>query len=496
MGPMPRFAMPIRAKLTLLYTLVLTTLIIVFGVFVFSALELTLNAEIDRTLTDTVAEVFSATEQKTGADQIVVRIPPLDVFRASRVFLQVRDNDGALVDKSANLMIDDALDPTTLDTTRETWTESVAGGMPLRVLSVPIQVEDGRRAGVIQAGVDIGHINTAKARLARIMLSAGLIGIIISVILSAMLAGRALKPIDDITRVAQNIITADDLSRRIPYKDPPDELGRLTRTINNTLERVEQLFNAQRRFVADVSHELRTPLTAIRGNLDLLRRIPNDEASLNAIAAESHRMSRLVHDLLMLAQADGGRLPLECTTVALNSLLDEVYDQALALSYDRDIDIALLQDRPVLIEGDPDRLMQLLMNLVSNAIKYTPDGGRITLGLTVYNNWARVLISDTGIGIPREDLPYIFDRFYRVDPARSRAQGGIGLGLAIAKWIAEAHGGRITVESQVGHGSTFTVWLPVQEAAEESPEEAQATKPIFSPIRRGRQGVTEEQIVG
>lgn len=490
-----RFAMPIRARLTLLYTFVLATFITVFGLIVFSALDITLRTETERTLLDTVSEVWDATEVKPGADQIVVRIPPLDVFRASRVFVQVRANNGALVDQSDNLMIEDPLDPDALNVTKDTWTESVAGGMQLRVLTMPIQVDE-RRAGVIQAAVDLGQINTAKARLARIMLGFGLLAVVISVILGALLAGRALKPIDDITRVAQNIITADDLSRRIPVKEPLDELGRLTRTINNTLARLEQLFNAQRRFIADISHELRTPLTAIRGNLDLLRRIPNDETSLNAMEAEARRMSRLVHDLLLLAQADSGRLPMQTRRFELNRLLEEVYDQAQALSYDREIDIALLQDQTIEIEGDRDRLMQLFMNLVSNAIKYTPDGGRVTLGLTAYDGWARVMVSDTGVGIPSEAVPHIFERFYRVDPARSRAQGGVGLGLAIARWIAEAHGGRITVESQVGHGSIFTVWLPAPDVEDEAPEAVRETRPRFAVVRRGRHPVREEPTTG
>jgi two-component system OmpR family sensor kinase len=487
--------MPIRARLTLWYTAVLTLIIATFGVAVFSVLDLTLRAEIDRSLTDTVAEVWDATEVHPDADKIVVRIPPLDVFRASRVFVQVRGNDGALVDQSDNLStFTSPLDPNTLNATQDAWTEVVSGGMPLRVLTVPIAVGGGR-AGVIQAAADMGPTNTAKARLARILFAAALIAVIVSLISGAWLAGRALEPIDGITRVAQNIITADDLSRRIPHSGPPDELGRLTRTMNNTLARLERLFNAQRRFVADISHELRTPLTAIRGNLDLLRRIPNDETSLDAIDAEARRMSRLVRDLLMLAQADSGRLPLEREAVELSTLLAEVYAQARVLTAEREIDMALLQDDPVHIEGDPDRLLQLFINLVSNAIKYTPDGGRITLALTAHSGWARVLVSDTGIGIPAEDLPYIFNRFYRVDRARSRAQGGTGLGLAIAKWIAEAHSGRITVESQVGHGSTFTVWLPAPSVRDEALEAPREARPRFAVIRRGRQHVTEEQTV-
>ena len=223
--------------------------------------------------------------------------------------------------------------------------------------------------------------------------------------------------------------------------------------------RLERLFNAQRRFVADVSHEMRTPLTTIQGNLDLIRRIGYDEEALEAIESEAGRMSRLVGDLLLLAKADAGRLSLEKTNVDLDTLVLEVYNQAHLLSEGVDVRLGNLDRAQVL--GDPDRLKQLLLNLVSNGLKYTPAGGSVTIDMTRDERTVKIAVSDTGIGIPEEDLPHIFDRFYRVDKARSRAQGGTGLGLSIAKWIADAHGGCLTVTSQLGHGSTFTISLPV-----------------------------------
>ncbi len=485
--------MTIRARLTIWYTAVLTFFIGLFGIAVFSALDLTLRSEVERTLTDTVQGVWEAIEIQTDDERgVVVRIPELDVFRASQVLVQVRDNTGALVDQSENLStFTNALDPSTLDTNENIWTD-INLGMPMRVLTAPLEIS-GQRVGVIQAAADLRPIDLAKSRLARILLSVGVIAVVVSLVLGALLADRVLKPINAITQVAQNIITADDLSRRIPYHGPPDELGRLTHTINNTLARLEKLFNAQRRFVADVSHELRTPLTTIQGNMDLLRRMPNDQTSMDAIYAEVRRMARLVRDLLLLAQADTGRLTLEKEPLILNDLLIEAYEQARILSIERDIEVALLHDEPVRIEADPDRLMQLIMNLTSNAIKYTPDGGRVTIALTAYNAWARILISDTGVGIPEEDLPYIFDRFYRVDRARTRKQGGIGLGLSIARWIAEAHGGRVTVESQVDHGTTFTIWLPAPDITDEDDTEVvKAIQPHITVARRGRQTVIEE----
>jgi signal transduction histidine kinase len=292
-----------------------------------------------------------------------------------------------------------------------------------------------------------------------------------------MMSQRALKPIDTIAQTAQQITAADDLSRRIPYNGPPDEIGQLTKTFNETLERLERLFKSQRRFVADVSHEMRTPLTTIQGNIDLMRRFGYDEEAMDAIEGEARRMSRLVGDLLLLAKADSAQLSLEKTRVDLDTLVLEIYNQAHVLS--NGVEVRLGSIDQVQVMGDSDRLKQLLLNLVSNGLKYTPAGGSVTIGLARDEQWAYVSVSDTGMGIPEEDLPHIFDRFYRVDKARSRAMGGTGLGLSIAKWIAEAHGGRIAVRSTVGAGSTFTVSLPLIPSSV-PPESQRETRPSLS----------------
>ena len=212
-----------------------------------------------------------------------------------------------------------------------------------------------------------------------------------------------------------------------------------------------------------MSHELRSPLTAIRGNLDLLRRGAVEDASaradaLAAIDTESARMQRLVSDLLLLAQADAG-FKIRKQTVELDTILLDVYRQARAMA--GGVNIVLGKEDQAQVLGDADRLKQLLMNLVDNAIKYTPTGGAVTFSLDRDANWVRIAVQDTGAGIPSQDLPKIFDRFYRVDKARTREKGGTGLGLAIAKTIVDAHDGRIEVQSELGKGSTFTVWLPL-----------------------------------
>jgi signal transduction histidine kinase len=216
--------------------------------------------------------------------------------------------------------------------------------------------------------------------------------------------------------------------------------------------------------LADVSHELRTPLTTIRGNLDLIERMGEaDPESISAIQLEIERMTRLVGDLLLLARADSGGLPLDRKPVEVDNLLFDIYRQVALLN--SPVDVKLVEVDQVTVLGDADRLRQLFLNLLENAIKYTPEGGSVELSLSKQNDWTQFEVSDTGIGIPPENLSHIFDRFYRVDKARARAHGGSGLGLSIAKWIATAHGGTIRVTSQLGEGTTFTVTLPIYDPA-------------------------------
>ena len=279
-------------------------------------------------------------------------------------------------------------------------------------------------------------------------------------------ASRTLAAVDRVTHTARTIELSQSLGARIPEDAATgdDEMGRLVRTFNNMLDRISVAFDAQRQFVADSSHELRSPLTVIRGNLDLLRRTHDAEERHTIerlIEDEAARMSRLVDNLLFLAQLgemEQAGAPLDRRPVELDSLLLTVYQQARSMSSRHTI---LLGDEDAItIDGDRDQLQQLLLNLVDNAIKYTPPGGTIILSLRAEGEDALLEVKDTGIGIPPEDLPHIFDRFYRVDKARSRRIGGAGLGLSIVKGIATSHGGDVEVVSAPGEGTTFRVRLP------------------------------------
>ena len=356
-------------------------------------------------------------------------------------------------------------------------------GYHMRVITMPLEI-NGEVRGHIQVASSLRTVDAAMERLVKIMLIFGAATMLAAMFLGDNLTIRALRPIDTIAQTARQITAADDLSRRIPYESR-DELGQLTKTFNQTLERLERLFNAQRRFVADVSHEMRTPLTTIRGNISLMRRIGYDQEAMAAIDGEAQRMTRLVEDLLLLAKADAGRLSLEKTPVDLDTLVLEVYKQAQILS-DGSVSVQLGPFDQARVLGDSDRLKQLLLNLVSNGLKYTPRGGNVTISVVRHENTVRVDVADTGVGIPPEDLTHIFDRFYRVDKARSRAMGGTGLGLSIARWITEAHDGQLQVTSEVGKGSTFSVTLPLMPESPVAVPAKPDTTPGLKVIRLNR----------
>jgi heavy metal sensor kinase len=279
------------------------------------------------------------------------------------------------------------------------------------------------------------------------------------------LARRALKPVDEMTRKARSI-EERDLSQRLEVKTR-DELGRLASTLNDMIARLERAFGRQRQFTSDASHELRAPLAVIEAEstLSLQRKRAAGEyrQSLETIAQEAARMSLIIDQLLSLARADSEKEPLSLEELSLGELLGELSSDLEVLCRRKGLKLELTQLEDSMVKGDRLRLRVLFLNLLDNAIRYTPGGGTVSISLRREGQMAVVSISDTGPGIPEADLPHIFERFYRVDKARSRTEGGTGLGLSIAQYIAEVHGGRIEAESEPGKGSTFRVWLPLSE---------------------------------
>jgi heavy metal sensor kinase len=280
-----------------------------------------------------------------------------------------------------------------------------------------------------------------------------------------MLARRALKPVDRMAETARRI-SAEHLTGRLEETGAGDELDKLARTLNEMLGRLDAAFKEMRQFTADASHELQTPLTILKGEMEVglrsLRSPEEYQRILKSALEETDRIAHLVEGLLLLARADAGVLRMDRHPVDLGQLIEEISGQTRILAEARSVNLHLGPVKPVSAEGDHAHLRRLLLNLVDNGIKYTPPGGHVTISLQSEGGWASIRVEDTGIGIPPEDQARIFQRFYRSAGARLRGEGGAGLGLCIARSIAEAHGGRIELESAPGQGSAFTVFLPTQ----------------------------------
>lgn len=456
--------MMIRLRLTLLYSGILMATLLVLGSAVYGVLHRTLRIQADNQLTNTLNVIepeIRATLNKHGEIDYTPPVSARSNFQTAGVFVQFW-----LPDYEYPILLTPnfghyyaPLDRHSLDSAHEVYSTVWIGDTPMRVATRPLEI-NGQIVGHLQAAVSLQTIEDATKQLSIILLAGGGIAVFCSFLLGNWLASRALRPISHITETAQTIVAADDLSRRIPNEGPQDELGQLITTINQMLERIGKLFHTQRRFTADISHELRTPLTAIQGHIELIERFGHDPSSIVAIKTETARMTALVGDLLLLAQADTGNYSLNKGAVELSTLMLEMYNRAQVLNQ-RGVNLVLGDIDHLVVQGDSERLKQLLSNLIVNAFKYTEPSGTVTLTLQHIDRWAEIKVADTGIGIPPEHLPHIFTRFYRVDEARARSAGGSGLGLSIALWIAEAHHGTLTVESEVGKGTTFTLRLPL-----------------------------------
>ena len=289
------------------------------------------------------------------------------------------------------------------------------------------------------------------------------LAIIFSVIGGWFLARNSLRKVDEITQTARKI-TAHNFDERIPALEVDDEIGRLTKTFNEMISRLQDSFVQVKQFSADASHELRTPLTILRGEIELALTNKNQTAevrrTLASMQEEVMRMTTIIENLLFLSKVERGTLANEFIEFPLAPLLEEIYNDSKMIAESKKIKVNLEISDEAFILGDPLRIRQLILNLIDNAVKYSLDNGTITLLLVKDETFAHIIVMDNGIGIPADSQLKIFDRFYRVDKARSREIGGTGLGLSIAKWITESHNGKISVKSEIGKGSTFTISIP------------------------------------
>ena len=343
----------------------------------------------------------------------------------------------------------------------------VPGQLDVRYVISPVSSADPLLRSVLVAA-NVDEVAFGPTALLRSMLVIAPVVLLVSVLLGYALAGPSLKPLETMVDELTAITDGRSLHRRLPVEPgATDEVARLVQAVNATFARLEQSFASQQRFVADASHELKTPLMVLRAGVERALTDPSAPAesyqALDESLQEVNRMAELVDNLLTLARADEGRAPLAKAETDLRDLVSEAVETTQLLAEPSGLEVRTqIPAAPVILAVDATRIRQLLLNLVTNAVKYTPAGGEVSVGLADQGDTVQLVVHDTGIGIAAGDLPHIFDRFWRADPARSRdlERSGTGLGLAITKWIAEAHGGSITVQSRPGRGTIFTVSLP------------------------------------
>ena len=316
---------------------------------------------------------------------------------------------------------------------------------------------------LLQVGVSLLPMDRALERFLFLLFTGVPAGLIVTFVIGRWMARFALTPLSRVAESARTI-NIEDLSRRIPVRGARDELDNVATAFNDTLERLEHAIGEMRQFSTALAHELRTPLAALRGDIEMAMLQPTDEGLRQRFASqleEIDRLKRLIDQILVVAQAEAGQIPLAMGAVDLGTLAATVVDQIEPVAQSRGIAMRCDHASDAVVQGDAEWLKRLVLNLLDNAIKFTPQGGQVVVDVSRMGAVARLAVRDTGIGIDPDVQPRIFERFFRADPARSRGVEGVGLGLSLAKWIVDRHHGRIEVHSQPGQGSTFTISLPI-----------------------------------
>ncbi len=466
----------IRFRLTVWYAGLMAGLLLLFGASTYLGLRQYLNWSLKESLRNQarqIGENFLIDVRTSGENYVISEINEHYAPELNNRYVRVTRADGSVLYASGKPK-EGGFDPSSLailnpainrEFTREEHLQDGAGG-ELLIFTLPYAARDGSRF-LIEVGANYEQVEGVLHGLL-IALALGLpLTVMVAIGGGYLLMRRALKPVDEITRSAEQI-TSRNLSRRLPAPKSGDEIERLSIALNQMIERLDESFQYVQRFTADASHELRTPLTVLRGELEAIAQRPQQlgldveaRETISSLLEETERLSRIVESLLAISRLDAGEAQMERVNFDLAELATTTTEQMRLLADDKNVALVCEMKGAVEVEGDRARLKQVMVNLLDNAIKYTSEGGEARVSVRNENAHALLEVTDTGIGIPAEALPHLFERFYRVDKARSRQMGGAGLGLAIVKSIVTAHGGRITVESVEGSGSRFRVELPL-----------------------------------
>ena len=468
----------VRARLTLLYVLIFGVLLGAFSFSLYALIRKDASDRFDRSLTKaarTVANLFHHEMIENGRVEMVATAHAIREYQQPNLFLAIFRDDRLLGSNHSQGAEGsyDAKHPAAA-APKEFLGKAIARRDPI-LTTTTADGQDERRVVAYAPGSEEAEyvIVVAESRrdlidqmraLRRIFLLSLPAMLLMAGLAGYLLARKSLAPIAVMTTRAERI-SAENLHERLPVKNKNDELGKLARVFNELLARIESSFDGMRRFTADASHELRTPLAIIRGEADVALsqdRAPGEyRETLEIIRDEARLLSGIVEDMLALARADAGQRRLKLEEFYFNDLIEECVRSARALALNKNISLDFESSDDTAFRGDEDLLRRMAINLLDNAIKYTPDGGSVLVKLWREDGRINLRVTDSGIGIPAEAAGRVFERFYRVDKARSRAEGGSGLGLPIVKWIAEAHLGSVSLESAPERGSSFTVSLPV-----------------------------------
>jgi heavy metal sensor kinase len=455
-------SLPLRIRIAAWYFAVLATGFSLFGVIAFYVMRSSILETVDENLQDQIQGVRELIERTAsgGRAELGYELGQDEEIRAGSDLLQVSDPAGNWVYRSRTMI---HYGPGAPREARTSITTLQANGVPLRVLTLPVRA--GGDTYIVQLAYPLDDFYEALDRFRRVLFLSSPLLLLLASAGGYWLSRRALGPVDQITREARSI-SAQTLSSRLVVPLTGDELQRLSETLNGMLERLEQAFRRIAQFTADASHELRTPVALMRTRAEVaLRRSRSEEEyreTLRQILEDLQRTSSLIENLMLLARADSGTEALQRTRINMVKCVGEACLEGRALAETKQTSFhEELSASPVWIEGDSNSLRRLFLILLDNAVKYTRPQGRITVSLSSSDRCAVAEVRDTGIGIAAEDLPHIFERFFRADRARSRETGGAGLGLSIGKWIAEAHGGTISALSKPGEGSVFQVRIPL-----------------------------------
>ncbi len=460
---------PIRTRLALLYTALLVAALAAFGTGTYLVLRDELQRSFDASLVANAEHAAGAFAQDLDADgRLLPSRRLLDQFAATGGRVIVLDETGAELQESASPGADDlsitAIDLAAADAHQHAVRDVAVGADQLRVAVEPVIVAGGRQVGYVAWADTTRPLRQLLDTVRIALLLGGTLVAGLAFMAGLFVAKRALQPVAEVTDTARAISLSGDFGARVDAGRAHDEVGDLALAFNEMLGALEENHQALQRFLGDASHQLRTPLTVIRANLDLLQRpdVPPDErAEILADARdEADRMGRLIGDLLSLARADSGAR-LDFAPVELDALLVEsIRRQHQAAPHVR---MSVSSVEPAIVDGDRDRLRELLGILLDNAARYTPEGGRVTASLEIHEGRAVIVVEDTGIGLDAEDRAQLFERLYRGRRARELRPSGTGLGLAIANWIVESHGGTIQLLDRDGGGTIARVGLPMRE---------------------------------